>query len=172
MHRSHRLATVGLVTVALLATAGVGFAAFTSYAYIVSAPAGVPPSSGDIQLIVTALSAGAGTPSYVVISNLTGIGTGTVTFDIGPFGPSDTAYLDYTVKNVGTLNIPSPNLRITTSATNACDSLFSGGSTGAPTLLNGGASFSAVMTISEEPNPPAVCAGQNATIELTVTGTT
>ena len=172
MHRTRRFASVALVGFAVVAVAGIGFAAFTANAYIHSAQNPGGPSAGGIDLIVTSLSVGAGTPAYAALTNITGINTGYATFDLGPLGPGDIAYLDYSIKNIGTLNIPSPKLFVTTNAANTCDSLFSAGSTGAPTFLNAGASYSGILTISEEPSPPAVCSGFNATVTLTVTGST
>lgn len=169
-----RVTLSGLLVVATVALAGVGFAAFTANAYITGGVAGAPGglSGGSLTLIVTALSEGAGTPAYIALTGVTGIGTSLVHMSIGLFSPGDTAYLDYTVKNTGTLGVPSPNIVVQTISTNACDSLFSVGATGAPTFLGAGASFSAIFTISEEASPPAVCAGASATVTLTVTGTT
>jgi len=173
MQRTRRFASVALVGFAVVAVAGIGFAAFTANAYINSAP-GNPgaPSAGSIDLIVTSLSVGAGTPAYAALTNITGINTNLATFDLGPLGPGDVAYLDYSIQNIGSLNIPSPKLTVTTTAANTCDSLFSAGSSGAPTFLNAGASYSGVLTISEELSPPAVCSGYSATVTLTVTGST
>ncbi len=168
MQNSQRIAVTGLVAVAVLLTAGLGFAQFTTSGSISG-----NAQSGSFGLIVTYLAVGPGTPAYISFGGPpTGIGTDYVTFSIGLFGPGDVAYLTYTVMNTGTLTVPNPNLVVSTTSTNLCDSLFSAGATGAPTSLAGGASFTATMTISEEVSPPPACAGASATVTLTVMGTT
>lgn len=161
---------IAMVTVVVLATAGAGFAAFTSAATFSGGS-----SAGTLTIVFTAVSLDPSTPSYVVFtSGPTGINTNLVTLGVGPIGPGDTVVFDFTAKNTGTLNVVSPTLAYTTpSVTNVCDGTFVTGTVhvpGSPTSLAAGASFSGTFSIVESSSAPSSCEGTTATFTFTVSG--
>lgn len=152
-----------ILIVALIASSGAAYAAFTSVANI-----NVSANAGTLILTISVGSGHLTGPYYITVTNLQGNGTSMVSFDVGPFAPGDSITIPISINNAGTL--PASGIHLSSSSSNTCDTDFSASSPVTPNSLPAGSSFLSSFTISLLPgldNTQETC---QFTLMFTVSG--
>ncbi len=178
MVRMPRTAWVGLVAVAVLVAGGVGFAQFTANGTITG-----NGQAGSFELIWTAVSLDASTPSNVILSGpsgppspIVGIGTPIVDLAVGPIAPGQVVTFDFTVEDIGNLPVASPTLSYPIPVFPLpCDGTFSAGTVniaGSPVMLAPMVPLSGTFSIQETASLNPSCAGVPVAFTFTISGST
>ena len=120
-----RSTLLSILVMVLFVASGIAYAAFTS-----TATANITGQAGTQILVVESISVTG--PSYIGVSSF--IPSTSVTVNIGPFAPGDTAHVTVFIKNCGTL--PATSLTPAFS-TNEPSSAIVDGCSSSVTLLSG-----------------------------------
>lgn len=154
MSKPFRAVVAGLAVIAIVATAGLGYAAFTSSVYVNGSA-----SAGSLDLLIISVTQTTG-PSYISTTTTT-LPAASVWVWMNNFGPGDTADFAVAIKNFGTLpgtfSVPLDSAIYSSSTT--CPS---GGGlvSGVPVSIAPGATITVTYFVSASPLLGSSCADQ------------
>ena len=150
---------LSVLLVSLMVASGIGYATQTT---------GSGSQTQSLTLVVTSMSESSRSSPYIVMSQVTGLYSGSVSFDVGPFAPGGSVVVTYTVENTG--NIPASLSTLVFSVTPSTSG-FSATNGPIPATLNPGASFSSTITITLQAGLGNSHQGSTAVITLEIGGT-